>query len=60
MFEDLHLDPLSLSNYLFKKQVEMCLNLVIKVDSWHDGNPLKSNKTRIPPFLSKNQEYHST
>lgn len=51
MFEDLHLDPLSVSNYLFKKQVEICLNLIIKVCSWHDGNPLLSNKTRISPFF---------
>lgn len=33
MFEDLRLDPLSFSNYLFKKWVEICLNLIIKVYS---------------------------
>lgn len=33
MFEDLHLDPLSLSNHLFKKLIEICLNLIIKVYS---------------------------
>lgn len=30
MFEDLHLDPLSLSNYLVKKWVEISLNLILK------------------------------
>lgn len=51
MFEDLHLDPFSLSNYLFKKWVEIYLNLIIKVYSQHDGNPLLSSKTRISPFF---------
>lgn len=47
MFEDLHLDPLSVSNYLFKKGGQTCLYLPIKVYSWRDGNQLIPNKTRI-------------
>lgn len=56
MFEDLHLDPLSLSNNMFRKWVEICLNLIIKFIPSMVGILSYQTRQGYQHFLSEDQK----